>query len=45
MVLGAWLGTMAFRRVDPRRFRRWVVLVLAGLSIVSLMKALLAMIA
>jgi len=43
MVFGAWLGALAFRRADPNKFRRWVVLVLATLSVVSLGKALLTM--
>lgn len=43
MFLGAWIGTKLFHRIDPNRFRRWVITVLAALSAVSLVKALLAM--
>lgn len=44
MIAGTWLGALAFRRADPNRFRRWVIVVLASLSAVSLGKATLAMV-
>jgi len=43
MIVGTWLGAIAFKHADPDRFRRWVILVLAVLSVISLSKALLAM--
>ncbi len=43
MFLGAWVGSLIFHRADPDRFRRRVILVLAALSVVSLGRALAAM--
>jgi uncharacterized membrane protein YfcA len=43
MIVGTWLGAITFKHADPDRFRRWVILVLAVLSVISLSKALLAM--
>ena len=43
MIVGTWLGALTFRRADPDRFRQWVIIVLAALSVVSLVKATLAM--
>ena len=45
MIVGTGLGALAFKRADPDKFRRWVILVLAVLSVVSLGKAVLAMVA
>ncbi len=44
MFLGAWIGTKMFHRADPDRFRRWVLIVLAALAVISFAKAVLAMI-
>lgn len=43
MIVGAWAGIWLFRRVAPERFRRIVIVVLAGLSVVSLGRAIAAM--
>jgi len=43
MLLGAWIGAKTFAKADPDRFRAWVIIILATLSVVSLGRALLAM--
>jgi uncharacterized membrane protein YfcA len=43
MLLGSWVGVRAYARLDPPRFRRWVIVTLACLSLVSLLTAMLAM--
>jgi uncharacterized protein len=39
MVLGTWAGERVFRRADPEGFRRWVIVVLAALSVISFGRA------
>ena len=43
MVLATWAGALVFKRADPERFRQWVIIVLAALSVVSLGRAVAAM--
>lgn len=43
MLLGTWVGTQVFHRMNPERFRRWVIIVLACLAVVGLVKAAAAM--
>lgn len=43
MILGTWIGTLVFNRANPDRFRQWVIIVLAGLAVVSLARALSSM--
>ena len=41
LFLGVWLGSRHFLRADPQGFRRFAIYLLASLSILSLIKALL----
>lgn len=41
MLLGSWIGARIFHRIDPERFRQWVIVTLALLSLASLSRALL----
>ena len=43
MLLGSWIGAKVFHRIDPERFRHWVIVTLALLSLASLARALLVM--
>ncbi len=43
MLLGSWIGVKIFRRIDALRFRQWVIVTLAVLSLVSLARALMVM--
>jgi len=38
-----WLGARSFKTADPKRFRRIVLVVLAGLATITAVKALLAL--
>lgn len=40
MLLGSWIGAKVYSRIDPERFRRWVIATLAALSLISLARAL-----
>lgn len=41
MILGLWLGGRRFMSAEPASFRRFAILLLAGLSVLGLLKALL----
>ncbi len=43
MLLGIWIGTKVFHRMDPERFRQWVIIALGCLSAAGLTKALVTM--
>jgi len=43
MLLGTWIGTQVFHRMNPERFRQWVIIVLACLAAVGLIRAAAAM--
>lgn len=40
LILGVWLGTRQFNRSTPRDFRRFAIILLIGLSVLSLAKSL-----
>jgi uncharacterized membrane protein YfcA len=42
LAAGVWLGARSFRSADPTRFRRIVLVILAGLAVLTAAKALLA---
>ena len=44
MLLATWIGSLVFHRMNPERFRQWVIIVLACLSLVGLTKALVSMV-
>jgi uncharacterized membrane protein YfcA len=44
MLVATWIGSRVFHRLDPERFRRWVIVVLACLSGAGLIKATFAMV-
>ena len=39
LFLGVWLGSRGFKSADPERFRKIVLLVLAGLAVITAVKA------
>ena len=39
--LGVWLGGRHFLRTDPQDFRRFAIMLLAGLSVMGLVKSVL----
>jgi uncharacterized protein len=43
MLLATWVGSRVFHRMNPERFRHWVIVVLACLSVAGLTKALISM--
>lgn len=43
LVVGVWLGSRSFKTADPERFRKIVLMVLAGLALITAVKAGLAM--
>lgn len=43
LAAGVWLGARSFKTADPKRFRRIVLVVLAGLATITAVKALLAL--
>ena len=45
MLVGSWIGTKVFYRIDADRFRQWVIITLACLSVASLTRAILSMVA
>jgi uncharacterized protein len=42
LLVGVWLGARGFKNTDPAVFRKYVLLILAGLAVVSLVKAVVA---
>jgi hypothetical protein len=42
LLAGVWLGARSFRRADPQRFRRWVLLILVGLAALTAAQGLQA---
>lgn len=43
MLVGSWIGTKVFYRIDAERFRRLVIITLACLSLASLARAVVSM--
>jgi uncharacterized protein len=43
LLAGVWLGTRGFKNLDQALFRKYVLLILAGLALITLIKALLAL--
>ncbi len=43
LVAGVWLGARSFKSADPARFRQIVLLVVAGLAVMTAIKAALTM--
>lgn len=43
LVAGIWLGSRSFKSADPQRFRRIVLVILAGLAVLTAVKAVLAL--
>jgi uncharacterized protein len=39
LVSGVWIGARRFNGIDPEVFRKWVLLILAGLAVLILVKA------
>jgi uncharacterized protein len=42
LIAGVWLGARGFKTADPARFRRWVLIILAGLAILTAAQAMVA---
>lgn len=42
LVAGIWLGSRSFKTADPARFRKIVLVILAGLAVLTAVKAVLA---
>ncbi len=42
MLAGVWLGARGFKNADPVVFRKYVLVILAGLAVMTLVKALVA---
>lgn len=42
LLAGVWLGARSFRRADPQRFRKWVLLILVGLAVLTAAQGLQA---
>jgi uncharacterized protein len=42
LLVGVWLGARGFKNTDPAVFRKYVLLILAGLAMVTLVKAVVA---
>ncbi len=43
LLAGVWLGSRGFKNADPVVFRKYVLVILAGLAVVTLVKAVVAM--
>ncbi|MFM8745813.1 MAG: hypothetical protein ACKOED_03995 [Aestuariivirga sp.] len=43
LVAGVWLGARSFKSADPTRFRQIVLLVVAGLAVITAAKAALTL--
>ncbi len=42
LIAGVWIGSRSFKTVDPASFRKWVLIILAILAVITGIKALLA---
>ena len=42
LLAGVWLGARGFKGTDPARFRRWVLIILCALSLITIAKSIWA---
>jgi uncharacterized membrane protein YfcA len=35
LLIGVWLGARGFRGTDPAKFRRWVLIIMFGMSVLT----------
>jgi uncharacterized membrane protein YfcA len=40
LLIGVWIGAHGFRRIDQATFRRWVLIILIGLALLGMAKAI-----
>jgi uncharacterized protein len=43
LLIGVWIGAHGFRRIDQATFRRWVLIILIGLAVLGMVKAVVNM--
>jgi uncharacterized membrane protein YfcA len=43
LLIGVWIGAHGFRRIDQVTFRRWVLVILIGLAVLGMAKAIVNM--